>query len=84
MRIIYINPCKHSEVMSMYVCLCKGVSDRKIRETVADGARSWREVQQETGCGTQCGKCASVGKAITRDAVTAEVMASANDLAYAV
>ena len=68
----------------MYVCLCKGVSDRKIRETVADGARSWREVQQETGCGTQCGKCTSVGKAITRDAVTAEVMASANDLAYAV
>ncbi|NIC05815.1 (2Fe-2S)-binding protein [Billgrantia bachuensis] len=68
----------------MYVCLCKGVSDRKIRESVEGGARSWREVQQETGCGTQCGKCACVGKTITREAVKTELMASASDLAYAV
>ncbi|AMD01957.1 MULTISPECIES: (2Fe-2S)-binding protein [Halomonas] len=68
----------------MYVCLCKGVSDHKIRATVEDGARSWREVQCETGCATQCGKCASVAKAITRDAIRSEMSASAADLAYAV
>ena len=68
----------------MFVCICKGVSDHKIRQSVEDGARSWRDVQRKTGCGTQCGKCACVGKAITREAVKAEVMASVSDLAYAV
>jgi bacterioferritin-associated ferredoxin len=68
----------------MYVCICKGVSDHKIRESVEGGARSWREVQSETGCGTQCGKCACVAKRITREAVRTELMESAADLAYAV
>ena len=67
----------------MYVCLCKGVSDREIRQVVADGARSWGEVRERTGCGTQCGKCACVGKTITRDAVAHE-MTQDLDLAYAV
>lgn len=67
----------------MYVCLCKGISDRVIRQAVEQGARSWREVREQTGCGTQCGKCACVGKSITRDAVAREMVADA-DLAYAV
>lgn len=68
----------------MYVCLCKGVSDHKIRQTVEDGARSWKEVQRETECGTQCGKCACLGKSITREAVKAELMVGSEELAYAV
>ncbi|MFO8044736.1 MAG: (2Fe-2S)-binding protein [Halomonas sp.] len=68
----------------MYVCLCKGVSDHQIRQAVEDGARSWRDVQRETGCGTQCGKCACQGKGITRDAVKDELMVGVGDLAYAV
>ncbi|GHB10778.1 bacterioferritin-associated ferredoxin [Modicisalibacter luteus] len=67
----------------MYVCLCKGVSDKAIRQAVEDGARSWREVREQTGCGTQCGKCACMGKTITRDAVARELVSGA-DLAYAV
>lgn len=70
--------------MSMYVCLCKGVTDHRIRQAVEEGARSWREVQRETGCGTQCGKCACMGKTITRDAVVGELASSSADLAYAV
>lgn len=38
----------------MYICLCKGVTDHKIRQVVEDGARSWRDVREVTGCGTQC------------------------------
>ncbi|MBF7054153.1 MULTISPECIES: (2Fe-2S)-binding protein [Halomonas] len=68
----------------MYVCICKGVSDRRIRQVVEEGARSWREVQAETGCGTQCGKCACVGKSLTREAVKEELMQASTDLAYAV
>ncbi|WP_416139500.1 (2Fe-2S)-binding protein [Halomonas sp. HK25] len=68
----------------MFVCLCKGVSDHQIRQTVEDGARSWRDVQRETGCGTQCGKCAVQAKGLTREAVKAELMVGVEDLAYAV
>lgn len=68
----------------MYVCICKGVTDHKIRESVEGGARSWREVQTETGCGTQCGKCACVGKHIAREAIVNQMSASMDDLAYAV
>ncbi|GHC16116.1 (2Fe-2S)-binding protein [Aidingimonas halophila] len=67
----------------MFICLCKGVTDREIREAVSDGARSWREVREVTGCSSQCGKCACVGKAIARDAIAREVVPEA-DLAYAV
>ncbi|MDR5865224.1 (2Fe-2S)-binding protein [Halomonas koreensis] len=68
----------------MYVCLCKGVNDKEIRRSVEDGARSWREVQRETGCGTQCGKCAGMGKGITREAIQEELAMANQDLAYAV
>ena len=67
----------------MYVCLCKSVSDRTIRQAVEEGARSWREVREQTGCGTQCGKCACVGKRITNDAVARQIVPDA-DFAYAV
>ncbi|MFG6176955.1 (2Fe-2S)-binding protein [Halomonas sp. THAF12] len=68
----------------MYVCLCKGVSDKAIRRSVQEGARSWREVQRETGCGTQCGKCACMGKGITREAIQEELSMAQQGLAYAV
>ncbi|MCB8889067.1 (2Fe-2S)-binding protein [Vreelandella malpeensis] len=68
----------------MYVCVCKGVTDHRIRREVSEGARSWREVREATGCATQCGKCACLGKSITREAVQ-EVRAQADmGLAYAV
>ncbi|MHB0776219.1 (2Fe-2S)-binding protein [Halomonas sp. WWR20] len=75
--------CKDERGDPMYVCICKRVTDRTIRETVNDGARSWREVQQSTGCATQCGKCACLGKKIVNEAVARELM-EASDLAYAV
>lgn len=68
----------------MYVCLCKGVTDGQIKQLVAEGARSWREVRTQTGCATQCGKCACMGKSITQQAVQAEMTRQALDLAYAV
>ncbi|KXS35858.1 MAG: bacterioferritin-associated ferredoxin [Halomonadaceae bacterium T82-2] len=67
----------------MYVCLCKGVSDRAIRQAVDEGARNWREVRERTGCATQCGKCACMGKAITRDTLARQAECEP-DLAYAI
>ena len=51
----------------MYVCLCKNVTDHRIRGAVEEGARSWRAVQEATGCGTQCGKCACEARRIVRE-----------------
>ncbi|NQD37199.1 bacterioferritin-associated ferredoxin [Permianibacter sp. IMCC34836] len=41
----------------MYVCLCKAVTDRQIREAVEQGASSMRDLARELGVATQCGKC---------------------------
>ncbi len=61
----------------MYICLCKGVTDHKIRQVVAEGARSWREVRK-------VGKCACSAKAIAQHAIKDTLAASADDLAYAI
>lgn len=68
----------------MYVCVCKAVTDGQIKNLVAAGARSWREVREQTGCGSQCGKCACLGKELTCKAVLQEMSAQASNLARAV
>jgi bacterioferritin-associated ferredoxin len=44
---------------AMYVCLCKGVSDRAIKKLVDEGVSSVAEVMRCTGAGTKCGSCIS-------------------------
>jgi len=48
----------------MYVCLCKAVTDRQIKEFVNDGAGSFEEVCKELGVATQCGKCSQLAQNI--------------------
>ena len=52
----------------MYVCICKGITDSKLRETIADGASTLREVRNRLGVASQCGKCASVTRQILSEA----------------
>ena len=70
--------------LSIYNCQCKGLTEHKIRQVVEDGARSWREVREVTGCGTQCGKCACSAKAVTQHAIKDTLVAAVDDLAYAI
>lgn len=55
----------------MYVCLCKSVTDRQIRETINGGACTYAEVRRELGVSTQCGKCWPVAKAIIQESTGA-------------
>lgn len=55
----------------MYVCLCLGVTDHDLRETIADGATSPEEVMYCTGAGTCCGTCRATVAAIVEDALEA-------------
>ncbi len=41
----------------MYICLCKGISDRHIKEVVSQGHCDFKQVRCKTGLGTQCGVC---------------------------
>ena len=41
----------------MYVCLCRGVSDRKIGAAIAAGATDVDDIGRRTGAGTVCRDC---------------------------
>jgi bacterioferritin-associated ferredoxin len=51
----------------MYVCLCLGVTDQEIRETLTEGASSVEEVAFCTGAGTRCGTCVSTIAALVEE-----------------
>lgn len=53
----------------MYVCLCKAVTDRQIKETVLSGAGTFADVRRELGVATQCGKCCQMAKSIVQTTV---------------
>ena len=48
----------------MYICLCNGITDRTIRETVRGGVSSVQELSAKTGCGTCCGSCLPIAEEI--------------------
>lgn len=52
----------------MYVCLCKAVTDRQIKESITGGASSFAEVRRSLGGSTQCGKCMQQAKSIVETA----------------
>ena len=41
----------------MYVCICNGLTDRKVREAAAAGQRTVKAVLRHHGITPQCGKC---------------------------
>lgn len=45
------------EVPPVYVCLCNGVSDRKVRKAIARGATTVDELARTCGAGSGCGGC---------------------------
>lgn len=45
------------EVHTVYLCICKSVSDRQIREAVELGARTIGDLSVRLGIGVECGKC---------------------------
>lgn len=53
----------------MYVCLCKAVTDRQIKDSIENGACTYAEVRRATGVSTQCGKCWQTAKAIIQENV---------------
>jgi bacterioferritin-associated ferredoxin len=55
----------------MIICVCKAVSDRRIRAAVNKGASSLRDLTLELGVGSCCGKCLPHVKATLSQCVNA-------------
>lgn len=53
----------------MYVCLCRGITDQDIKEAVANGAQSYRDVRDLLDLGTCCGRCAPEARSIISEEV---------------
>jgi bacterioferritin-associated ferredoxin len=41
----------------MYLCICKAVTDRQIRQAVEQGLRTMGDITGRFGIGIECGKC---------------------------
>ena len=41
----------------MYICICKGVNEKQIRQAVSEGDCSMQKLKCRTGLGSQCGLC---------------------------
>lgn len=39
------------------VCICNGITEKEIIETLKKGARTTADIQRITGAGTSCGRC---------------------------
>ncbi len=48
----------------MYVCICKGVTDKALREAIFQGADRMRDLKACLGVTEQCGLCACHAKQI--------------------
>ena len=55
----------------MIVCLCRGVSERHIEDTVAAGAKTVGDVSLACGAATDCGACHSLVAALVEEASNA-------------
>ena len=41
----------------MIVCVCKGVNEREVRETITSGCMTEESIGHLCGAGTDCGSC---------------------------
>ncbi|MEZ8826833.1 (2Fe-2S)-binding protein [Vibrio amylolyticus] len=57
----------------MYVCLCHGVSDKKIKKLVIEeGISDIRGIKKCTALGSQCGKCVRPAKDIIDETLSTQ------------
>lgn len=51
----------------MYVCVCKAVTERQVRQAVSNGARSLKDLRRELGVTSDCGQCAACARQCLRE-----------------
>ncbi len=64
----------------MVICLCKGVSDKRIRQLIDSGAKSLRDIMASCQAGSDCGSCVCAVKEMLQGQRTCTVAAGDEDL----
>ncbi len=67
----------------MIVCVCKAVSDTRIRRLASEGVMTLRELTRETGLGTCCGKCVPQAREVLNAMTERSMPAPASQPQYA-
>jgi bacterioferritin-associated ferredoxin len=65
---------------SMYVCVCRGITDRDIQSAIKAGASSIGDIERLLGAGTGCGSCREYTGELLQKSLDYKRM---DDLAYA-
>jgi bacterioferritin-associated ferredoxin len=48
----------------MFVCLCTGVTSHVVKDVVAGGAKTSKQITEACGAGGECGRCRRTLRAI--------------------
>lgn len=51
----------------MYVCICKNVTDKQVKQAVCQGAGCLKDLNKCLGLGTDCGKCGLYARQLLRE-----------------
>lgn len=51
----------------MYVCVCEAVTERQVREAVAEGVQTLRGLREQLGVTKTCGRCGRHARDVLRD-----------------
>lgn len=46
----------------MYVCVCRAVTERQIRDAAHAGARTLKDLRRILGVASECGQCAAAAR----------------------
>ncbi|WP_438463829.1 (2Fe-2S)-binding protein [Marinomonas sp. PE14-40] len=65
----------------MYVCICKGITQKEIQSAVEAGA-SLRDIRKSMGVASECGSCGQCAKRLVKQ--TQDEMRMMDSLSYAV
>ncbi|MEM6584047.1 MAG: bacterioferritin-associated ferredoxin [Pseudomonadota bacterium] len=55
----------------MYVCLCRGITDKQVRDAAKSGHQSIEEMREALGIASQCGQCSGLVEELIANSVTA-------------
>jgi bacterioferritin-associated ferredoxin len=56
----------------MYVCICNGIKDSDVRNSVADGAQKVSHVFKKQGCKPECARCVNCIRDIIQEETAPE------------
>lgn len=65
----------------MYVCICKGVTDKHIHHAASQGIKTLKDLRATLGVSAECGRCAGCANQCLKRAHSANEAAGALPIA---